>query len=1247
MPAAMKSFFSLRRRLLTALIGLATVPLLLAGSVLGWRAYQHGVDEAFAHKQDMARQVAVQTEAYMRNFQSILESSVRVSDFAVADPQARRQTLSRILATRSLYREVAFIDAAGKQSLHLSNIRLLARDHPPPPAFHAAFRAAASSGEVVYGPIYLDPDNNEPLLLLALPVRDFRSGRLAGAIVAEVRCKPIWHLVAGLELAKGEDVYILDAEGRVIAHRNPSIVLRETRFAARPEQRRQPGLDGEDAFVAVHSFELGQRTFRVVAEHEVRNVLQPAINGILISGVVILITLLGVFAIGVPLSRRISQPIIAVAQTARAIRDGDLQRRVGVDSNDEIGELARSFNSMTERLRDTVMALEAEVRERRRAQLDLERLNRAYRALSLSNQAVARAVDEATLLDEASRIVQQDCGYRQVRIDLIEPDAPQTSAPVDVAQATLAALPIQSGDQVYGVLLIDTEQSDAMTEDETRLLAELAENIGFGIAKLRALEQRQAAKADLARSKELFQTVTQFATDWSYWRSEDQRTFHYISPICEAITGYSAAEFEADPELLERVIHPDDRSRWETHLDEHGGDTQHAPQEYRILTKSGELRWISHTCRPVLLEDGSRMGLRGANQDISARKQSEAELARYRQQLEELVAQRGSELRRQRSFVEAVLENLADGIIACDEHGKLSLFNPASREIHGIDMEQLPAEQWAERYQLFHEDGVTPMRTQDIPLYRAYQGEIIKNQEMVIEHRDGRKLTIVASGQAMYDDQGDKIGAVVTMHDISEQKRVGIELQRAKEAAEAANRAKSAFLANMSHELRTPLNAILGFAQIMTRDTSLAAEHRRELATIERAGQHLLSLINDVLDISRIEAGRISLRSEVFSLAETLTGIEEMLRVRATAKGLALRFECHGELHPYLLGDAPHLRQVLINLLGNAVKYTDRGAVSLHLYPVDGHIRFEVRDTGPGIAAEEQTRIFQAFYQTEVGVNKGEGTGLGLTISREFVHLMGGELAVESSPGHGSTFSFTIPLAAAGAPEAHTQPGRVIGIEPGQQNWRILVAEDHPDSRDLICRLLEGVGLQVRAVDNGAEAVSVFQSWRPHFIWMDMRMPVLDGYQATRRIRALPGGGEVRIAALTASAFQEDRDTILASGCDEMLRKPIEENRLFGVMSDLLGLRFTYADNAEIHATPPREVDISHLPSATRAELGRAAAMLDIAAARAIADSQRAEHPAEAEAIDELIEAYRFDRLIELCDEPHDSPPALGENQPA
>ena len=1276
---------SIRQRLLTALVGLATVPLLLAGVVLGWRAYLQNVDEAYARQQEITRRVAVQVEAFLLNFQAGLETGIHLSDFAIADRATRRQALSRILAARDVYREMAFMERDGRTGIYLSNVRLLDPGQAAPPSFLDVSRLATGSGRASYGAVYYDPGNNEPLMLLAVPVRDLRTGEPAGVVVAEVRFKPVWNLIAGLDLAPGEDVYILDANDRVIAHRNPSIVLRETRVGLHPERRRQPGLDAGEAFVAEQSFELGQQPFRVVAERDVVNALRPAISGMLISGVVILFTLAGVFMLGVPLARRISRPIIAVSETALAIRDGDLERRVQAEGDDEIAELASAFNSMTGRLRTTVTDLELEVAAHTRAQLALERLNRAYHALSQSNRAVARATDEAALLQEACHIVKEDCGYRLVWIGLAEHDAARTVRPVAQAgfeagyldtveiswadcergrgptgtairegrsvvcqdmlndpdfapwreqaiqrgYASSAAFPLRSG-QMYGALMVYAEEIGAFSADEIGLLSELAENIAFGIAKLRALAERQAAEASLARSKELFQTVTQYATDWSYWRSEDHQAFHYISPSCEAITGYAAAEFERDPALLDRIIHPDDRARWDAHLVEHGDGDGHAPQEYRIVTRQDEVRWLSHTCRPVILADGSRMGLRGSNQDITERKRNEAELARYHHQLEDLVTQRTSELKRQQTFVEAVLENVSDGIVACDEQGMLSLFNRACSEMHGIELERLPAEQWAEHYRLYQEDGITPLAQADIPLQRAFQGDQVKNQAFVIERRDGRKLAILASGQAMFDDQGDKIGAVVTLHDVTEQNQARADLQRAKETAEGANRAKSVFLANMSHELRTPLNAILGFAQIMARDPDIEASHQRELATIDRAGHHLLSLINDVLEISRIEAGRTTIQNEVFALAETLAGIEEMVRVRADAKGLALKFECRGELPAYVMGDAPHLRQVLLNLLGNAIKYTDQGEVDLLVLPVDGRIRFEVADTGPGIAPAEQQRIFQAFYQTEVGIKKGEGTGLGLTISREYVHLMGGELIVVSEPGLGSAFSFTIPLPRAAAPQPVEPRGRVAGLEAGQPAWRILVAEDDPDSRELITRLLEGIGFQVRAVENGAEAIAAFEAWRPHFIWMDMRMPVLDGYQATQRIRALPGGREVRIGALTASAFQEDRDAILAVGCDEMVRKPIEQEQLFAVMGRLLGVRFIYAeDKASSH--PPHPVDLSALPAEAKAALGRAAERLDLEAARALVEQLRAEYPDESHDIAELIDGYRFDRLSELC----------------
>jgi signal transduction histidine kinase/DNA-binding response OmpR family regulator len=455
------------------------------------------------------------------------------------------------------------------------------------------------------------------------------------------------------------------------------------------------------------------------------------------------------------------------------------------------------------------------------------------------------------------------------------------------------------------------------------------------------------------------------------------------------------------------------------------------------------------------------------------------------------------------------------------------------------------------------------------------------------------------------------------------------ELEQARDAAEAANRAKSIFLANMSHELRTPLNAILGFAQIMVRDERIPADERSNIATINRSGSHLLALINDVLEISRIEAGRTTVTIEAFDLPAALASVEEMIRLRADAKGLAFTVERSANLPRYVQGDIHHLRQVLLNLLGNAVKYTDRGRVDLNVSVLpDQNISFEVRDSGPGIAEEDQERIFKAFYQTSAGIAKGEGTGLGLTISREFVRLMGGELTAKSEVGKGSLFGFNIPLPIAQAVSYIAKSGQIEGLAAGQQAPRILVAEDKPDNQRVVGQLLKHIGCEVAIAANGQEAVELFQSWHPDLILMDMRMPVMDGYQATRAIRSLLGGDQFPIFALTASAFEEDKEQVLAAGCDLVLSKPIEAQRLFEVIGRALGLRFEYVEaNSEV---VPAIADLTSLPSEFRYELTQAAITLDKDGLQNIVNRLRLEYPGESELIANLAENFRFDRIQEI-----------------
>lgn len=384
-------------------------------------------------------------------------------------------------------------------------------------------------------------------------------------------------------------------------------------------------------------------------------------------------------------------------------------------------------------------------------------------------------------------------------------------------------------------------------------------------------------------------------------------------------------------------------------------------------------------------------------------------------------------------------------------------------------------------------------------------------------------------------------------------------LDKALQQAESANHAKSAFLASISHELRTPLNAVLGFSRLLQREANMPAQAIKKLESINRAGEHLLVLINDVLEISRIESGRATVTTAPFDLRALLESVEDMIRERANAAGL--RFEVvHADgLDNFVEGDAPHIRQVLINLLGNAVKYTDVGSIRFSARRHGADMVFEVTDTGPGISTEDQARIFQPFFQTASAKAKGEGTGLGLAISLEYTRIMGGSLQVTSQPGQGSTFSLCVPLPTCSAPLESPKPlARVVGLEPGQTPIRVLVVDDQGDNRELLAFLLGDVGFEVRTVGDGMQAIEVFQSWAPHFIWMDMRMPVMDGYVTTQRIRSMPGGKSVKIAAVTASAFEEDQQRILDAGCEALVRKPIDENALFVVMADLLHLRYRY-----------------------------------------------------------------------------------------
>jgi PAS domain S-box-containing protein len=493
------------------------------------------------------------------------------------------------------------------------------------------------------------------------------------------------------------------------------------------------------------------------------------------------------------------------------------------------------------------------------------------------------------------------------------------------------------------------------------------------------------------------------------------------------------------------------------------------------------------------------------------------------------------------------------------------------------------------------------------------------------------------------------------------------ELIMARDEAEGANRAKSTFLANMSHELRTPLNSILGITQLMERDAGFPSQHRDNLKILSRSGAHLLELINDVLEMSKIEAGKMAPVITSFDLHSFLGDLEEMTRMRANQKGLMLLVEYKSPLPQYIETDVRKLRQILVNLLGNAIKYTEKGRVTLRVAFKTGmditpeakpaslaRLEFEIEDTGIGIAPEDTQRVFEPFVQVNPGRTAREGTGLGLTLSRMFVEQMGGEITIRSQVGRGSILAFDIAVKLAEGAMIRTQEAdrRVIGLALGQAPYRLLVVDDSVENRFVFRRLLEQGGFTVLEAAGGQEAVDLYKSGEPHLIWMDLRMPGMDGYEAAQRIREAESlrrneeGKEIHtpIIALTAGVMENQSTSPLSWVFDDWVYKPFTETEIFDKLEKHLGVQFVYQPSVgSVAADKDRErevtpADLFHLTTGWLEEFskslkrGRSAQVLSMIA------QIPPEHADVARTLAELVRIHRFDKLIAVTEE------ALKEN---
>lgn len=538
---------------------------------------------------------------------------------------------------------------------------------------------------------------------------------------------------------------------------------------------------------------------------------------------------------------------------------------------------------------------------------------------------------------------------------------------------------------------------------------------------------------------------------------------------------------------------------------------------------------------------------------------------------------------------------------------------------------------------------------------KAFSDKLLKQgflveEEIRLQKKDGTPMWGAVTAQAVCEENGKIAYFDGLIQDITERKHAQEEMRRAKEkseearlAAEAANQSKSAFLSNMSHEIRTPMNAILGFTQLMQRDPGLSPQMQENLNIITRSGEHLLSLINDILEMSKIEAGRSALNLRTIDLHGLLSDLENMFRIRAEKKQLQLIVEKVGEVPRWVMTDEGKLRQILINLMGNALKFTEQGGIALRARvqksPSDGGLLLmaEVEDTGQGIDAEELGKLFKPFEQTRSGLKTGGGTGLGLALSQGFVKLLGGTIEVTSKAGKGSIFRFTVPVkpgTQTGPAEAELMRG-VDRLEPGQKEVRVLIADDRDTNRMLLVQMLRNVGFVTKEVVNGEEALRAFREWRPHVILMDMTMPVMNGYEAMSLIRETPEGSTVRIIAVTASAFEEDRKRVLASGADEYLSKPFKEAALFEKIRTLTGVRYLYKESGS--KAREAECDISRIKEAIAAlpedlvrQMHDATVNADIGRLRRLIESVAGHDAATADTLRACTDRFDYDTLARL-----------------
>lgn len=682
------------------------------------------------------------------------------------------------------------------------------------------------------------------------------------------------------------------------------------------------------------------------------------------------------------------------------------------------------------------------------------------------------------------------------------------------------------------------------------------------------------------------------------------------------ISGYTAEEaLGKDGVTLHIWRSPEDRRKWAELI---WRDGYCAGVEFQFRRRDGELR----TC----LLSSQMVMIRGVPHAVSI-----VHDITERKQIEEA-------LRRSDARYRLIAENTTDVICLLDTQTvRFTFFSPSVEKLIGYSA--------TEALELSLTDFLTPKSAQQVQsalhyMLHHWDGDLVTAPPWIAEidvvHRDGHVVHAEIITSFVRDEQ-DRLVVLGVARDITARKQAEIELRLARQQAEAANRAKSAFLANMSHELRTPLHAVLGFAQLLSRDNTLTTTQREYLEIINRSGEHLLKLINEVLDLAKIEAGRYVYNAAPLDVRQLVVDLQVLFRPQTEAKQLQFTATCAAEIPSVIVSDEAKVRQILINLLGNAIKFTEHGMVQLRVELESAkRVLFIVEDTGVGISPFEQSQLFRPFFQGQHTVQDATatGVGLGLSISYELARLIGGDLTVHSEGiGHGARFTLALPLRTPTTspltlPEKSSAP-RVVRLKLDQPLYRMLVADDQPASALLLITLLHRLGFVVQSVADGQAALDVWRSWQPHMVWLDMRMPRIDGLTVARQIRDIcaqdPGLHRPVVIALSAHVFGDTLSQIREAGCDDFIAKPFREHDVVQLIERYLHVQFEYAETA----TPaiPAITEQGYHPEWCQA-LSQAASEANIRRLQALVAQIETDRPEDAHQLRQWIETFDYQAVI-------------------